>query len=391
MNPTLIQQSRAEYQTLFGEKPALDAWGPGRVNLIGEHTDYNDGYVLPMALNRGIFCTGKGRNDGKVILYSADYQDRVEFDVENLKKDPTHSWADYFKGVLAQYLKAGGKFQGCQALLKGDLPQRAGLSSSAALEVASAVFIEKISGQVWGDLELVKAAQAAENQFVGVNCGIMDPYASYLGRDSDALLIDCQNLSYQWVPIHKDAKIVVCNTGVKRALAQSAYNQRRQECEEAVRLLKPALPHVHTLRDLSVADFERHQELLPETILKRCRHVVSENQRVLDMVRALEQDDLITAGTLMAQSHESLCDDYEVSCKELDLLANLAQKNEAVYGARMTGAGFGGCTVNLVREDGVESFRREAAVEYKAKTGIDLESYVFTASAGAKFYSEQKS
>jgi len=390
MDALLKKQTKETYASIFGGSPTVESWGPGRVNLIGEHTDYNHGFVLPMAVNRGVFICGGPRTDGKVILYSADYLDRVEFEGDTLVKDPTHVWADYFKGVLAQYLKAGGKFRGCQAVVKGDLPQGAGLSSSAALEVASGIFLEKVGGLVWGDLDLIKAAQAAENQFVGVQCGIMDPFASFLGKENNALMIDCQTLAYEWVPIHPDVKIVVCNTGIKRTLSNSEYNQRRHECEEAVRLLKPALPHIHTLRDLSVADFERNQELLPETILKRCRHVVSENQRVMEMVRALEQDDLITAGTLMAQSHESLRDDYEVSCKELDLLADLAQKNETVYGARMTGAGFGGCTVNLVQQNGVEEFRHEATREYKLKTGLILESYVFNAAAGAKFYTDRE-
>jgi galactokinase len=260
------------------------------------------------------------------------------------------------------------------------------LSSSAALEVATAVFLEKMRGSVWHDLELVKAAQAAENQFVGVNCGIMDPFASFLGRENDALLLDCRDLAYQWVPIPPNVKIIVCNTGIKRALSNSAYNQRRQECQAALHLLSSKLPYVHSLRDLSASDFERHQELLPETLLKRCRHVVSENQRVLDMVRALEQGDLITAGTLMAQSHESLRDDYEVSCTELDILTSIAQQNDSVYGARMMGGGFGGCTVNLVREDGAEAFLLEMAKEYKKKTGRVLESYVFKAASGAKFF-----
>jgi galactokinase len=356
------------------------------VNLIGEHTDYNNGYVLPMAVNQGIGICGEERTDGKVVLYSADFQEQVEFETTRLQKDPRHSWADYFKGVLQQYLKAGGKCPGCRAVLKGDLPRGAGLSSSAALEVATAVFLEKMRGSVWHDLELVKAAQAAENQFVGVNCGIMDPFASFLGRENDALLLDCRDLAYQWVPIPPNVKIIVCNTGIKRALSNSAYNQRRQECQAALHLLSSKLPYVHSLRDLSASDFERHQELLPETLLKRCRHVVSENQRVLDMVRALEQGDLITAGTLMAQSHESLRDDYEVSCTELDILTSIAQQNDSVYGARMMGGGFGGCTVNLVREDGAEAFLLEMAKEYKKKTGRVLESYVFKAASGAKFF-----
>ena len=390
MNPIAFEETKTLYTTQFGGSPEVVAWGPGRVNLIGEHTDYNQGLVLPMAVNRGIRICGKGRTDGKVILYSGDYKDRVEFDTQLPQKDPDHVWANYFKGVLVQYQKQNPSFPGCQAVIQGDLPQGAGLSSSAAFEVATASFLEKIGGTVWHDMELIQAAQAAENQFVGVQCGIMDPFVSYLGRENTALMIDCQDLAYEWVSVPTGVKIVVCNTGVKRELAVSAYNQRRQECEAAVTLLHAALPYVHSLRDLSASDFERYQGILPNLILKRCRHVVSENQRVRDMVRALEQGDLVTAGNLMAQSHESLREDYEVSCGELNILCTLAQQNDAVYGARMMGGGFGGCTVNLVREDGVDVFLKDMAEGYQKKAKLELESYIFTASPGAKFFSDRE-
>lgn len=381
----LLDETRKIYSDLFGERPEISAWGPGRVNLIGEHTDYNEGYVLPLAVDRGIFLAGKARQDGRVVLHSADYQDRAEFSSGDLQKDPDHPWADYFKGVLEQFLKRNVPFKGCQAVLKGNLPQGAGLSSSASLEVASAVFLEKATGSVLQDLELVKAAQAAENQFVGVQCGIMDQFASYFGKEAHALLIDCRSLDHQWVAVPPSLKVVVCNTGVKRRLASSAYNKRRQECEEGVKILSTVLPGIRSLRDVSTSDLIKHKNLLPADIQKRCRHVVFENQRVLDTVKALAEGNFEKLRGLLLESHDSLRDDYEVSCAELDLLVEAARKNKKVAGGRMTGAGFGGCTVNLVPKDEVENFRSEAAKTYENTFG-KLETYVFSRRTGQNIF-----
>jgi galactokinase len=386
MDNRLLQETRKIYTEVFNEQSVIEAWGPGRVNLIGEHTDYNEGYVLPLAVDRGAFLAGKGRTDGKVSLYSADFKDLAEFPVKDLQKDPAHHWADYFKGVLDQFLKRGVPFKGCQAVLKGNLPQGAGLSSSASLEVATAVFLKKISGAEWPDVELVKAAQAAENQFVGVQCGIMDQFAAYFGKEGCALFLDCRSLEYQWIPVPGSIRVVVCNTGVKRALAGSAYNQRRQECEEGVRRLREVLPSIRSLRDVSEGDFEKHQELLSPVVRKRCRHVISENQRVLDTIEALKAGDLKKVGSLMYQSHDSLRQDYVVSCRELDALVEIARKDPAVIGSRMTGAGFGGCTVNLVPAEAVKEFQAEASREYEKEAGLKLETYVFSAANGAKYF-----
>ena len=385
MENSLLDETRKIYLDLFGEKPEIEAWGPGRVNLIGEHTDYNEGYVLPLAVDRGVFLIGKARQDGLVVLCSADYQDRVEFSSEKLQKDVAHPWADYFKGVLEQFKKRGVSFKGCQAVLKGNLPQGAGLSSSASLEVASAVFLEQVTGYSFPNTELVKAAQAAENQFVGVQCGIMDQFVSYYGKEAQALWIDCRNLDYQWVGVPSFLKVVVCNTGVKRRLAASAYNKRREECEAGVQMFSAVLPGIHSLRDVTTSDFKKHQTILPMDIQKRCRHVIFENQRVLDTVQALKAGDTQKIRKLLLESHDSLRDDYEVSCAELDLLVEVARKNEKVVGGRMTGAGFGGCTVNLVPEAEVENFRREASEAYGETFG-KLESYVFSPADGAKYY-----
>ncbi len=373
------------YARAFSGQPNVFSWAPGRVNLIGEHTDYNDGFVLPMAVDKGVAILGAAREDRTVRLHSADYNQAVEFSLDQLVSDLKNPWVNYFKGVADQLQKRGMKLKGCQAVLKGDLPQGAGLSSSAALEVASAVFLQKISGFEMADLDLVKTAQAAENQFVGVNCGIMDQYASYLCKEGQALLIDCKSLKCGWVPLKGPVKVVVCDTKVKRTLAGSAYNDRRRECERGLRALNARLPAVQSLRHLSLEDLKKHQGLLDPVVLKRVRHVVTENQRVLDAVAALEKGDYPAMGRLMYESHESLKSDYEVSCRELDVMVRIAKNNPQVYGGRMTGAGFGGCTVNLVREEAVAGFRREILDGYQRETGKEAEVYVFSPANGAKY------
>ncbi len=378
------------YARAFQGAPEVFSWAPGRVNLIGEHTDYNDGFVLPMAVDKGVALLGAARQDRNVRLHSADYNHVVEFSLDHLATDPQNPWVNYFKGVADQFQKKGLKLKGCQAVLKGDLPQGAGLSSSAALEIASAVFLQKTSGFELPDLDLVKAAQSAENQFVEVNCGIMDQYASYLSKAGHALLIDCKSLKCGWVPMKGPVKVVVCDTRVKRTLANSAYNDRRKECERGLRALNARLPAVQSLRHLTLEDLKKHQGLLDPVALKRVRHVVTENQRVLDAVAALEKGDYQAMGRLMVESHESLKNDYEVSCRELDVMVRIARNNPQVYGGRMTGAGFGGCTVNLVREEAVAGFRREILDGYKRETGRDAEVYVFTPADGAKNAVEER-
>jgi len=374
----------AKYQEVFGKKGSLRAWAPGRVNLIGEHTDYNDGFVLPLAVDRGIRFVGNRREDRLVRLHSMDYGATVEFSLDALTQDTDHRWADYFKGVADQLQKRGVALRGCEAAFQGDLPRGAGLSSSAALEVASAVFLRDVSSFILPDLDMVKVAQDAENQFVGVRCGVMDMYASYLAREGSALQIDCRDLSNRSAPLPKGIKIVVCETGVERTLAGSAYNQRRAECEEAVRILSESLPGITALRDVTPRDLAKHEALLHGTVLKRARHVVSENQRVLDAVSAMEGGELATLGRLMVESHRSLRDDYEVSCGALDELVDLALACPGVVGSRMTGAGFGGCTVTLARQEAVDGLLATVRRSYRRPDGRPGEAYVFEAADGAK-------
>ncbi|HUO57213.1 MAG TPA: galactokinase [bacterium] len=387
MPPSLIDQTKDLFLQTFGGQPATAVLAPGRVNLIGEHTDYNEGYVLPMAVDKGVALAGRKRPDNKVVLYSADYQQKEEFQLEAIRPDLNLRWANYFKGVAALLRKNGVFLGGCEVVLKGNLPQGAGLSSSAALEVATAVLFQKLFQVDLKDLDLVLLAQKAENDFVGVQCGIMDQFASYMGGKDHALFLDCRSLEHDWVPLGTDYKVVVFNTGVKRELASSDYNIRRKQCQEGVQKLGTVLPGLKSLRDVSLCDFEKHQRLLEPVILKRCRHVISENQRVLDAVEALKLRNMERVKVLFRESHESLRDDYEVSCHELDTLVELAQEHPLQKGSRMTGGGFGGCTVHLVpaEEQVIGNFVSFVSEGYERRIGRKPEYYIFSPSAGAKF------
>ena len=383
----LTEQAKDLFLKTFAGRAEAAVMAPGRVNLIGEHTDYNEGYVLPMAVDHGIAIAGRKREDHKITLYSADFGQTAEFSVDHLHRDPTTRWADYLKGV-AFLLKQGGKaLGGFEAVVKGDLPQGSGLSSSAALEVATAVFLCHLFHLDLKDLDLVRLAQRAENEFVGVQCGIMDQFASHMGGKDHALFIDCRSLEHDWVPLGNDLKVVAFNTGVKRELASSEYNERRRQCEEGGREFAKIIPGIHSLRDVSLCDFEKHQGRLEPVVMKRCRHVITENQRVLDTVEALKNKNLERVKALFRESHESLRDDYQVSCTELDILVELAQEHPLQKGSRMTGAGFGGCTVHLVpKDEQVEAnFISFVTTGYENRVGRKPEVYVFTPSAGAKF------
>jgi galactokinase len=381
------QEIQKLFEDHFGSSSEACALAPGRVNLIGEHTDYNEGYVLPMALDRGVAVAGKKRKDSRVILYSSDYREQMEFHLEVFKPDISSNWCNYFKGVVFELRKNGISLGGFEAVIRGDLPQGVGLSSSAALETAAAVFLRSLFKFDLEDLDLVRLNQEAENEFVGVRCGIMDQFASYMGGKDHALLIDCRSLEYDWVSLDKEYCVVVFNTGVKRELATSSYNERRRQCLEGVQSFSRFLPQVKSLRDVSLCDFEKYQNQLDPTVMRRCRHVISENQRVLDAVEAFKSKNIQRIKALFKESHESLRDDYEVSCRELDTLVELAQEHPLQGGSRMTGAGFGGCTVHLIPQDRkvVENFATFVIQGYEKQIGHRPEYYVFTPSPGAKF------
>jgi galactokinase len=374
---SLCQRVRRAFADRFGDVPQFVVAAPGRVNLIGEHTDYNDGFVLPAAIDRHIFIGFRPRADRQVRLHAADFDSDAQFSLDDIHYDREHTWSNYERGVAWVLQQAGFGLVGMDAVIAGDVPVASGLSSSAAIEVATAYAF-----QLLGDLALdgVKRAllcQKAENEFVGMRCGIMDQYIISLGKRGHALLIDCRSLEYRLVPIPGGCSLIVCDTKKRRGLVDSEYNTRRQECEAGARALG-----LKALRDITPVEFERRQDLLEATTRKRCRHVVTENQRVLDAVEALSAGDPGRFGQLMNASHLSLRDDYQVSCRELDRMVEAAWKQEGVLGARMTGAGFGGCTVNLVRHGTEDSFKRQVAQEYTEVTGLTPEIYVCAAEDG---------
>jgi len=358
---------------------------PGRVNLIGEHTDYNDGFVMPMAIEKEITMLIQLRPDRKVKFYSLDYDQMVEYSLDDLKYDEENVWANYLLGVIDEIQKSGEKLQGFNLMFTGNIPQGSGLSSSAALEVVTALAITDLHKIKMDGVEMALLAQRAENNFVGVQCGIMDQYISRLGQKDHALLIDCRTNDYQLVPFKNDNyQIVICNSKVERGLVDSEYNQRRNECNQAVDYFaKKENAEITALRDLDLETVEKHKDQLAVNVYKRAHHVVSENERVLESQKALQADDMSKFGKLMYASHRSLSEDYEVSCKELDILVDLAAA-ENITGARMTGAGFGGCTVNLVKKDKLEDFVNTIKVKYKEKTGIEPEVYVSNPGNGAR-------
>jgi len=348
---------------------------PGRVNLIGEHTDYNDGFVMPAALDCATWVTVLPLEQRKLKIFSQNFNEEIEVDLDDPNLTARHSWSDYPVGVAVTIERAGHRLRGAELRIRGNVPIGAGLSSSASIEVATAQALVANSGLDIDLRELALLCQRAENEFVGARVGIMDQFVSLFGEPHKALFLDCRSLEFKLLPLPDNVRLIICNTMVKHALAASAYNERRAQCEEGVKHLAQFLPNVKALRDVNIEELEQYRKELPEVVYRRCRHVVTENARVLAAAEALEQRDMARFGSLMAKSHASLRDDYEVSCKELDVMVELADKVEGVYGARMTGGGFGGCTVNLVRDDKADEFRERVAREYEYITKLKPEIY----------------
>jgi len=357
---------------------------PGRVNLIGEHTDYNDGFVMPVAINFSTWISLHPRAGRKLEIHSENFDETVLFDLDDPNPAPRGHWSDYAIGVAIMLERAGHRLRGSHLSIRGEVPIGSGLSSSAALEVATAFALTANSDLTITKIELARLCRQAENDFVGARVGIMDQFVSVFGERDKALLLDCRSLEFKLLPVPSEVQLVVCNTMVKHELASSAYNERRSQCEEGVRQLSALLPNVRALRDVSSSQLEEHARELAPIIYRRCRHIVTENERVLAASEALEQTDLRHFGQLMNESHQSLRYDYEVSCAELDLMVELARGVGGVYGARMTGGGFGGCTVNLVSRENVEEFRSKVIAGYEAATGLKPEIYVCTAVKGAQ-------
>lgn len=359
---------------------------PGRVNLIGEHTDYNEGFVLPMAIEKKIIMLGQLRNDRLVQVFDLGYKAEIIFSLDRLSPSKRDTWANYLMGVVDEIQKAGYPLQGVNLIFRSNIPQKAGLSSSAALEVVTALTMIKLNSLEIKSVEMAHLCRRAENNFVGVACGIMDQYVSLLGRKGHVLFIDCRTHDYELIPFgENNYQIVICDSKVRRGLINSEYNKRREECKRATEFFDHRLGFkVQSLRDVTIEEFKQYQEHLPETIARRTRHVISENYRVQASRGALEAGDYVKFGQLMIESHQSLKVNYEVSCKELDLLVKLALKQEGVLGARITGAGFGGCTVNLLKRENVNIFKKTIQKEYKKITGITTDTYVTIPADGAK-------
>jgi len=356
---------------------------PGRVNIIGEHTDYNDGFVLPAAIDRAVYLGVRPHGGRQVGIFSENFHSRSNFSLDEIGYDAEKTWSNYPRGVCYVLEEADYRLRGADVFFNSDVPIGSGLSSSAAIEVATATaFLALAEYEVPGP-EVARLCQRAENEFVGMRCGIMDQMISVLGKAGHALLIDCRSLESRAIPIPAGVKLVISDTGVRRGLASSEYNTRRGQCEEGVRLLQQVLPGIAALRDVTPAQLDEHKELLPDEVYRRCRHVVTENARVLEAVRVMETGDLARLGALLNASHESLKDDYEVSCPELDLMVNLARKQPGVYGSRMTGAGFGGCAISLVAADHAASFPRAVGPAYQEATGLHWQIYISEASEGA--------
>jgi galactokinase len=372
---------KEKFREIFKEKPLIIR-SPGRVNLIGEHTDYNLGYVLPGAIEKAIYFAVTPRDDKNCKLYSLDMNDSYDFTIEELVKSPK-GWPNYLMGVVDQLNKMGCKLNGFNCVFGGDIPIGAGLSSSAAIEAGLAFTLNHLFNLGIDKLTLVKLSQKAENQFVGVNCGIMDQYINVFGKQGHLLRIDCRSLEYEYFPFNFDnVSIVLFNTNVSHSLASSEYNQRRKECNEGVEIIKKDHPQIESLRDVSIELLEKYESKMKPVVYKRCKYAVEENVRLLKACDALNKSDLKTFGALMYQTHEGLSRDYEVSCKELDYLVELTKDNQKIYGSRMMGGGFGGCTINIIENSAVDEVSKNILLEYEKKFNKKADVYITSISSG---------
>ena len=377
-----------KFQEVFGSPAEKHFFAPGRVNLIGEHTDYNGGNVFPCAIDKGTYGLVKKRNDRRFRMYSENFADLgvMEFTLDELTNDKKHDWANYPKGVIKMFLEAGQKIDsGFDILFSGNIPNGAGLSSSASIEMLTAIVLKDLFHLSIDPVEMAQLGKKTENLFIGVNSGIMDQFAVAMGKKDHAILLDCNTLKYDYVPVVlKDEVIVIANTNKRRGLADSKYNERRAECDEALAELQTKLP-IKALGELSIEQFEANKDLIKSPVRqKRAKHAVYENQRTLKAQKELSAGNLAEFGKLMNQSHISLRDDYEVTGVELNTLAALAWEQPGVVGSRMTGAGFGGCTVSIVKKDKVDDFIKNVGEAYKNKIGYAADFYIASVSDGAK-------
>jgi galactokinase len=380
----------AKFQERFGKAPAHVIRAPGRVNLLGEHVDYNDGFVLPIAIDRATWLAFSPSDTDQTTLAAPDVSDEVSFTPETLSAKtgeagkPLPTWALYPAGVMWALKEAGLATPALKGVYSSNVPQGSGLSSSASVEMAFVLAWQTTGGWNLPPMERALLGQRAENEYVGVNCGIMDQFASACGEQDRLLHLDCRSLEWDTLPLPKDVAIVIADTKMRRELTSGEYNKRRADCEEAVRILSAELPGIKSLRDVNMDAFNRLATKLPERVEKRARHVVEEIERSVRAIPLLEQGNMVEFGKLINQCHTSLRDLYEVSIPELDVMAETAQDLPGCYGARLTGAGFGGCTVNLVARDQADAFSAALAAGYEAEAGFSPEIYICSASNGAE-------
>ncbi len=372
-----------QFKERFGREPQARTWAPGRVNIIGEHTDYNGGYVLPIAIGKKIFAGAAASDNDTVTLRSGNLKGEVVFDLDAVES--SGDWGDYPKGIVAKLLDKGYPVRGFNAFFLSNLPIGAGVSSSAAMEVVVCYLLQKLFDFRIPPEDSALLCQQAEHDFGGTQCGIMDQFVSIMGLDGNAIFLDCRTLDHRQVPFRlREHVLVACDSRVKRELAVSAYNQRRAECEQGARTLNERIGGIRELRDANLAQLEECSSHMPEKVFRRCRHVVTENQRVLASVEALEHNDIVKLGELMNLSHDSLRNDYEVSCEELDLLVETARSLDGVVGSRLTGAGFGGSTIAIVHRASVDAFQRGMAESYLDAFGIMPRFFECVPSNGAE-------
>lgn len=372
-----IQRLKQFFTSYFHFDSEIIVRAPGRVNLIGEHTDYNDGFVLPMAIDRFVWLALRPRADKIVRILSLDLQVESAFELNSLAKGS--DWLEYPKGVACQLISAGYELNGFDAVMTSNVPREAGLSSSAAVELATARAFAAVSGFAWDAPKMAKIAQKAENEWVGVNCGIMDQMASAVCREDHALFLDCRSLEFQHIPLPKGVAIVILDTSTRRGLVNSAYNERRSQCEDAAHWLG-----VKVLRDVTVEEFNiKSKTRLNDSVIKRARHIITENARVLEAVEAMKNENVKRMGELLNASHDSLRDDFEVTNNALNIMVACAREQKSCHGARMTGAGFGGCAIALVQDENAKDFVNAVVTAYRQRSGLEASVYICKASEGA--------
>jgi galactokinase len=367
------KEVRIKFLQLFKKEPLLIR-APGRINLIGEHTDYNDGFVMPAAIDKEIVFAIALSNSSTSTIHAAMFNEDLHVDLSNLEKVKSPSWANYLLGVLFQFRERGIPLKNFNCVFNGNIPAGAGLSSSAALETGFAYALQKINESHFSNIDIIKLSQWSEHNYVGVQCGIMDQFASVMGKEQHAILLDCRDLTYTYLPLRLgEYTILLCDSKVKHALVDSEYNTRRKECEEGVSILRRYNPGIKSLRDVTAEMLSKHKDALRGKVYLRCAYVVEEIERVQKASEDLRNGDLNAFGKKMFETHRGLSEQYEVSCKELDFLVELAKKNKFVLGSRMMGGGFGGCTINIIKESAVDEFVREAKHAYKKNFSIEMQ------------------